>query len=171
MPSRGKKTTKTKPAVKDASKSTATTVEALVEQGTIALSRMEPELACKFFDSAQKKSPADTSLMDALADARMQMGDGAGAIELLSQSTSLAPAENPVKWLYFAQLKEGHDSLVCYRSAIGHLEAQSAAQATAAPSAASGSASASASAGSADNSKHICRAHCSIAELYLTDLW
>jgi tetratricopeptide (TPR) repeat protein len=138
----------------------AATPEDFIEQGNLALSRLEPELAAKFFSAALKLSPSDTNIMDALADVLIQLGDADGAMELLSNSTQMAPSENPVKWLYLAQLKEGEDSLLCYRTAIGMLQDSllRAEGVGAAPA-------------DADVlKKQICRAYCSIAELYLTDL-
>ena len=84
----------------------------------IALNRLEPELAEKFFTAALNKAPNDTGIMDALADVKLQLGESAAALELLSISTQQAPTENPVKWLYLAQLKENLESLECYRTGI-----------------------------------------------------
>ena len=44
------------------------TVEGLVEQGNNALSKLQPELAVKFFQRARAISPDDTNVLDALAD-------------------------------------------------------------------------------------------------------
>ena len=83
-----------------------------------ALNRLEPELAEKFFAAALNKSPNDTGIMDALADVKLQLGDQVTALELLIKSTEQAPTENPVKWLYLAQLKENLESLECYKTGI-----------------------------------------------------
>jgi len=135
------------------------TPESLIEQGNVALSRLEPELAVKFFSAALKLSPTDTNIMDALADVHIQVGDSDSALELLSQSTQLAPSENSVKWLYLAQLREGDEALLCYRTGIRLLEETEAAAGDRGDPQ------------SADSTKkQISRAYCSIAELFLTDL-
>ena len=99
------------------------TVEGLVEQGNNALSKLQPELAVKFFQRARAISPDDTNVLDALADVHLQLGDQEEALELLLMSTSLAPEANPFKWLYLAQLQDGLDAVATYSKAISILEA------------------------------------------------
>lgn len=98
------------------------TVEGLVEQGNNALSKLQPELAVKFFQRARDIRPDDTNVLDALADVHLQLGDQEEALELLLMSTSLAPEANPFKWLYLAQLQNGLDSVATYMKAISILE-------------------------------------------------
>jgi len=92
--------------------------------------------------------------MDALADVQIQLGEEEVALDLLLQSTSLAPSENPCKWFFLGQLQSGVESVDSYRAGIRHLTTH------------------------VDQNesrpvlvKQLARAHCSIAELYLTDLW
>ena len=99
------------------------TVEGLVEQGNNALSKLQPELAVKFFQRARAIRPDDTNVMDALADVHLQLGDQEEALELLLMSKSLAPEANPFKWLYLAQLQNGLDAVTTYSKAISILEA------------------------------------------------
>jgi tetratricopeptide (TPR) repeat protein len=99
------------------------TVEGLVEQGNNAISKLQPELAVKFFQRARALRPDDTNVLDALADVHLQLGDQEEALELLLMSTSLAPEANPFKWLYLAQLQNGLDSVATYSKAISILEA------------------------------------------------
>lgn len=147
-----------------ASKKAPPTAASLIEQGNLALSRLEPELAAKFFTAALKLSPQDTNIMDALADVQIQLGDSDGALELLTMSTQLAPSENPVKWLYLAQLREGQDALECYRTAIRLIEKAAETETETETEMETRQASKDLA------RKQIARAYCSIAELYLTDL-
>lgn len=131
------------------------TAEQLVEQGNIALTRLEPELASKFFSNALELAPNDTLIMDSLADVFIQLGENEKAYNLLLKSASDEPTTNPVKWLYLAQLQQGHDALKCYQTGIGLLEASI--DTTKPPD--------------ANLINQICKAYCSVAELYLSDLW
>ena len=97
------------------------TVEGLIEQGNKALSSMAPELAANFYRRALAMAPQNTNIMDALADALIQIGDTPEALDLLVQSTSIAPHENPFKWLYLAQLQNGSDALESFNRAIAVL--------------------------------------------------
>ncbi len=96
-------------------------VEGLIEQANVALSNVQPELASKFFKRALMMSPDDTSIMDALADAYIQMGDTDSALKLLRNSTAQAPDTNPYKWMYMGQLLCGTESLSCFLTGIQKL--------------------------------------------------
>ena len=100
-----------------ATKGRKVTTDALIEQGNIALSRFEPELALNFFLRAHEMKSDDTNIMDALADIHLQLGNQNDAYQLLLKSTSIAPEVNPHKWLYLAQLQEGCESLSSYEKA------------------------------------------------------
>ena len=176
---------------------TSASVASLVEQGNVALSQLEPELAGKLFHSALLKSPNDTSIMDQLADICIQLGNNNDALNYLLNSTKIAPKTNPVKWLYLAQLKQEHEALNCYNTGIKHLEEsiqekQSAVDICSSDDnnnnnsnkqAISNTTAATVVAVDHDNDENsstnsitslrniICKAYCGIAELYLTDLW
>lgn len=101
----------------------AVTPEALIEQGNVALAKMQPELASQFFSRAHQMKPDDTNIMDALADVLLQLGDTCQAQTLLEASTSLAPTENPYKWCYLAQLQSGLEAVTSYLRGIEILTA------------------------------------------------
>ena len=111
----GKKATKAAPKK-------AVSVDDLIEQGNNALSKLQPELAIKFFMRASELSPEDTNIMDALADVHLNLGDQEEALQLLLMSTALAPEANPFKWLYLAQLQIGLEAITTYMRAIEILE-------------------------------------------------
>lgn len=97
--------------------------EMLVEQGNVALSNMELELAEQFFSRALTISPKDTNIMDALADVQIQIGEPQKAVVLLLQSTQQAPNANPFKWFYLGQLQSEMESVKSYRTGIQLLTA------------------------------------------------
>ena len=140
------------------------TPEQLVEQGNIALTRLQPELASRFFSNALELSPNDTLIMDSLADVCIQLGENEKAYNLLLKSASDEPTTNPVKWLYLAQLQQGHDALKCYQTGIGLLEANISTINT-------GTGTVANSNTNTNLINQICKAYCSVAELYLSDLW
>jgi hypothetical protein len=97
------------------------TVEQLVNQANVAMSSMQLELAEKFYCRALVMAPEDTNIMDALADVYLQLGEMDNALQLLIKSTSLAPQENPYKWMFLGQLQSGLDSIESYRTGINIL--------------------------------------------------
>jgi len=145
---------------KGTSKSKSTfTVDDLISKANDALNKLQPDLACKFYQKALQMEPQNTNIMDALADVLIQLGQSSEALNLLTQSTLIAPNENPYKWMFLAQLQTGIDAMESYNRGIilltsvtndpdinnveGKLEFYN---------------------------KQISKAYCSIAELYLTDL-
>ena len=145
---------------KGPSKSKSTfTVDDLISKANDALNKLQPDLACKFYQKALQMEPQNTNVMDALADVLIQLGQSSEALNLLTQSTLIAPNENPYKWMFLAQLQTGIDAMESYNRGIilltsvtndpdinnieGKLEFYN---------------------------KQISKAYCSIAELYLTDL-
>lgn len=97
------------------------TVEQLLDQANVAMSSMQLELAEKFYCRALVMSPDDTNIMDALSDVYLQLGEMENALHLLVKSTSMAPRENPYKWMFLGQLQNGLDSVESYRTGISIL--------------------------------------------------
>lgn len=130
--------------------------DALVEQGMKALEKLQPELAASFFDRALAMEPENTNIMDGYADTLLQIGKIDEARELLRRSTSLAPQENCFKWFFLAQLLQGREALDVYNTGIRYI---------------SDLLNSSIDKDSIENiKKQLAKAHCSVAELYLTDL-
>lgn len=135
------------------------TVDDLISKANEALNKLQPDLACKFYQKALEMEPQNTNLMDALADVSIQIGQSNEALTLLKQSTLLAPNENPYKWMFLAQLQSGIDAIESYNRGISLLSVL-----TSDPEI-----------NDAEEKlefykKQISKAYCSIAELYLTDL-
>lgn len=146
----------TKPSSSDVSTNREITPEMLIDQGNLAMGKMNIDLAEQFFTRALNMSPTKTSIMDALADAHLQRGAFDKALALLETSCSTAPQENPFKWLFLGQLQSGLEAVQSYRTAIDLVGKQCANE----PS----------DEGNEVAKKQIAKAYCSIAELYLTDL-
>ena len=74
-----------------------------------------------FFQRALDMDGSNTNIMDALAEVCIHLGDTEKATSLLTQSTTMAPSENPFKWLYLAQLKCEDEALECYTRGVTEL--------------------------------------------------
>lgn len=154
-----KRTGKSESAVKGRKQSVKSEddAETLLQRATDAMVDMQLELAAKLFGKALVLSPEDTNLMDALADVLIQLGSHDEARQLLLRSTATSPDANPFKWLFLAQLQSGKESVATYERAIGVLCAQAEAREDAEER--------------RIMQKQIVKAYCSIADIFLTDLW
>lgn len=97
-------------------------VQGLIDQGNIALSKLNPELAGKFYARALQQSPEDTKIMDAYADVLLQLGEIQEAEKLLRRSIELNSYDNPIKWFFLAQMQNGLDALDIYHQGINIVE-------------------------------------------------
>ena len=97
-------------------------IEELVNKGAAALQNMEPELANTFFAKAIAIDSSNTSALDGMADALLQLGRQSEAYEVLIKSVSIDADNNPYKWLTIAQLQQGNDSLLSYNTGISYLK-------------------------------------------------
>lgn len=132
----------------------APTPENLVEQANSCLAKMQPELASKFLERALVLAPENTNIMDGLADVYLQIGKNSEAYQLLLNSTDHAPDTNPDKWFYLAQLQNGEQAVCSYQKGIQLMKNQSSIEESA----------------NLTIQKHIAKAYCSIAEIYMSDL-
>jgi tetratricopeptide (TPR) repeat protein len=146
--------------VKARSSSQPDNVPFLLEKGYAALSRVEPEAALSHFEKALAMEPHNTNVMDAIAEVLLQVGEQEQALQLLIQSTTIAPTENPMKWFNLAQLQNGSDAHHCYASGIELLKADLSKLTDDSEDIASVELL----------NKQLAKALCSMAELYLTDL-
>jgi tetratricopeptide (TPR) repeat protein len=108
------------------------------------------DIGAKFYLRALEMNPKDTNIMDALADAHLQLDQVDEALLLLEKSVSLAPSSGPAKWLSLAQLKQGQDAAACYGQGILLLTQEENS--------------------SKQHTDALASAHCSVVELYMTDL-
>lgn len=93
-------------------------VDKILEKGHELMSKAQPALAARFFLKALEMRTEDTSIMDVLADCFLGMGDARSALPLIERSIELAPESSPYKYLYMAQLEQGQESLASYQTAI-----------------------------------------------------
>jgi len=109
---------------KTGNKKKKVSVEELVEQAQEALSLVQLETAVELYQQALLLEPQNTDLMDALADVCLQIGDTDLGLELLRNSTTLAPNANGIKWMYLGQLLTGPDSVKSYQTGISVFSSQ-----------------------------------------------
>lgn len=127
-----------------------------------AIENMEVEQAVHYYSRALSMQPDNYDTMDALADLQLQVGNVDSAFELLKTSTTNAPDRNGIKWMYFAQLCKGEESVKAYQKGIEILSRQ---------------VSELVRDGAhndkrvRDLNKEIISAYCGLSELYMTDLW
>eukprot|EP00946_MAST-07B_sp_MAST-7B-sp1_P000028 g28.t1 len=134
------------------------------------------DLACKFLTRALETSPSDPTLLDALADVYLQLGNMEAAGMLLDKSARVAPDAGAAKWLSLGQLRQGEEAAACYQRGIAILNRElsaasgngSSAHSSSPPATATASPSPAVSA--AAITEALASAHCSIVELYMTDL-
>ena len=131
------------------SPSTTYTLESLLTKASEFVEQCHYEIGAKFYLRALEMSPKDTTIMDALADAYLQLDQVDQATLLLEKSITLAPHSGAAKWLSLAQLKRGEDAAACYDRGIALLSSPTAQPSQPVP---------------------LASAHCGVIELYMTDL-
>lgn len=144
------------------------TVEILLQRGETCLVQFQFDEAAKLLARALSMRPADTTVMDTLAQAYMELGEQDKALELLQKSGELAPDVNFNKWLYLGQLSEGNEAVQNYQKGIDLmlvlLQQRSAASEgrdmTEAPEEEE----------EEELAAQVSNAYCSLAEIYMTDL-
>ena len=145
----------------------------LIKRGHAAMNNFQPEAAAQFFTRALESDSNNIDLMDTLADVLLQIGEAEKALPLLQRSITVAPNASPYKYLYIAQLQNGKEALSSIEMAVALLtrdftcaktEAQNS-QTQMDLSEGNGNVIS-----AAFLQKQLAKAHCSIAELFLTDL-
>lgn len=96
--------------VKSSGKKKNYTVAELVAKAETLVDQCQPELAVKFFERALVKEPMNTALLDTIGELSTELNNPERALEAFQKSISIAPAQNPAKWFYVAQLVAGEDA-------------------------------------------------------------
>lgn len=109
--------------------------------------------------------------MDMLAEVLLQIGETERAGSLLQQSIAIAPNGNHVKYLYLAQMQEGTDALASYNTGLQVLSTSVAQADEAMARTTDADMKATYEAEKRRLLAAQCNIYCSIAELYMTDLW
>jgi tetratricopeptide (TPR) repeat protein len=140
---------------------TETDINVILAQAEEALAQIDLDTAKGKYIQALQLEPTNTKLMDTLAELLLQLGEIEDAYLVLKKSIELAPTENGMKYLSFAQLHNGEDALRLYRSSVDLLSA---------------ALQNSNNTGNDENSQKVirqqlCSAYCAVAEIFMTDLW
>lgn len=130
------------------SSSSTFTSDQLLEKAAEFVEDCHYDIGAKFYLRALEMNPKNTLIMDALADAYLQLDQVNEAVLLLEKSISLAPNSGATKWLSLAQLKLGQEALECYECGIKLLSANK----------------------ESPQPIILASAHCSVVELHMTDL-
>jgi tetratricopeptide (TPR) repeat protein len=148
-----------------------TDTDKIIEKGHELMGRAQPAMAARFFLKALEQRSEDTSIMDTLADCFLGMGDARSALPLIERSIELAPESSPYKYLYMAQLEEGHESLASFQTAIRvftKLREENGGDGSSVFNMEVENGNGGKKA--VGTNKELAKAYCGIAELYLTDL-
>lgn len=91
-------------------KSKSFSVAELVAKAEELVDQCQPELAVKFFERALVKEPTNTALLDMVGELSTELHEPERALAAFQRSMELAPAANPAKWFYAAQLVAGEEA-------------------------------------------------------------
>jgi tetratricopeptide (TPR) repeat protein len=138
-----------------------TDINVILAQAEEALAHIDLDTAKARYIQALQLEPTNTKLMDTLAELLLQLGEIEDAYLVLKKSIELAPTENGMKYLSFAQLHNGEDALRLYRSSVDLLSV---------------ALQNSNNNGNEENAQKVirqqlCSAYCAVAEIFMTDLW
>lgn len=97
--------------VKHAGKKAANySVAELVAKAETLVDQCQPDLAVQFYERALLKEPNNTALLDMVGELSTELDNSERALAAFQKSISIAPAQNPGKWFYVAQLVAGEDA-------------------------------------------------------------
>ncbi|KAF1324549.1 Tetratricopeptide tpr1, partial [Globisporangium splendens] len=132
-------------------------VAELVAKAETLVDQCQPELAVQFYERALLKEPSNTALLDMVGELSTELNNPERALEAFQKSIEIAPAQNPGKWFYVAQLVAGEDAEKYSLQGIQYLlqELQQMDPQTN---------------DAMIVKKQLCDAYCALGELYMTDL-
>lgn len=133
-------------------------VAELVAKAEALVDQCQPELAVQFFEKALQQEPNNTALLDSVGELSTELDNPERALSAFNQSVALAPAQNPAKYFYLAQLVTGEQAEQYTTQGITHLQQEL--QQHVDPN----------TPAALTIKKQICDAFCSLGELYMTDL-
>lgn len=140
-----------------ARKTTQYSAAELVAKAEALVDQCQPELAVQFYEKALLQEPNSTALLDVIGELSTELDNPERAFQAFQQSISIAPAQNPAKWFYMAQLVQGEEAENFSKQGIAYLlqELQTLDPQTEEAQVVK---------------KQICDAYCALGELYMTDL-
>ncbi|DAZ92683.1 TPA: hypothetical protein N0F65_003478 [Lagenidium giganteum] len=133
-------------------------VDELIAKAEQLVDQCQPDLAVQFYEKALLQQPNNTALLDVVGELLTEINNPERALAAFQKSIELAPAENPCKWFYAAQLVPGEEAEKYTNEGIKH--SLNELQALAHPQ----------SSEALVIKKQICDAYCALGELYMTDL-
>jgi predicted Zn-dependent protease len=83
----------------------------LIKKGEEYTENLELEKAVQIYDEGLRRFPNDTVIMDAYTDLLLQMDQTQKAREIIERSIQLNPNKEGLKYLNFAEMLRGHESL------------------------------------------------------------
>ncbi|TYZ63603.1 hypothetical protein PybrP1_002547 [[Pythium] brassicae (nom. inval.)] len=132
-------------------------VAELVAKGEEFVDQCQPGLAVKFFERALAKEPNNTALLDVVGELSTELNQPERALAAFQRSIELAPAVNPAKWFYAAQLVAGEEAAKYSLQGIQYLQQEFQQLDPQSNDA-------------LVVKKQLCDAYCGLGELYMTDL-
>jgi len=127
-------------------------VEDLVQKAQEFLAEIPPQedLAQRFLERALELEPANPDVLDAYGELMSHLNETERAIMVLKKSVELAPAANPAKYMYLAQMLSGRQALEYAKVGVTMMEGE----ASRTP----------------EMNQQLAAAYCHVVELYMTDL-
>lgn len=132
----------------------------LIRQAEQFTEALELEKAVSLYDEGLRRYPNDIVIIDAYTDLLVQLENTEKAKELIERSIQLNPNKQGRKYMTYAQMVVGHESLQMYRKGIEVLlkDEQLLKKGLRLEDAKLAS-------------KQVASAYASISEIYMTDLW
>lgn len=96
--------------VKSLGKAKNYSVAELVAKAETLVDQCQPDLAVQFYERALLKEPNNTALLDMVGELSTELNNPERALEAFQKSIAIAPAQNPGKWFYVAQLVAGEEA-------------------------------------------------------------
>ena len=150
--------------------SSSSRLEEVFSMASSYLDQCNPSAAALLFEEALATRPDEPRLLDALGEALVELGERERARALFARSASVSPGGGHGKWLQLGALSEGAEAVQHFRRGIALLAARLAPESSFPSSSSSSSSSSSAASPEALLRLELSNAHCSVAEIYMTDL-
>ena len=95
----------------------------IIQKGLEYSESLQLEKAVHVYDEGVRRFPNDTLILDAYTDLLLQLDQQHKAKELIERSIQLNPNKEGLKYLNYAEMLRGQESLQLYRKGIEVLQA------------------------------------------------
>ncbi|XP_003728431.2 probable assembly chaperone of rpl4 [Strongylocentrotus purpuratus] len=152
---------------KKATKKTSSqfSIDQLLEKVDEYLDTFEYEMAQKFCQRALQMEPDNVRALESSGNLLAELGDTDGARKCFGRAITVCPEEGFSKYMYMGQLHEGLEGLQFFQKGVELMIKERDGE----QKEESGASCSSESSASKVTNADICRAYCSIAEIFLTD--